>query len=247
MATIDQPAAWILRLFEMEAREGRGADCVRFPEGSCPAGIPLDAGERVYGVYKNKYYFTPAALIISDGGMAQRIAWADVRRCSSRHGEGDAFSELTLADGQTVRVRIGDMAKGHSGRISQLYHQMIERHGGRAAMGRPLMPAGAFFEKAKDDYSIAPNLEPHPPLKSFRAAVQELEQSGDARVFVELVPEIEELAAQALVIVSQRPREYFEGLAELFQADGVLAADERVTRLVSPVPTGFKVWHLVWD
>jgi hypothetical protein len=109
------------------------------------------------------------------------------------------------------------------------------------------MPASEFFEKAEDDYSIAPNLEPHPPLESFRVAVQELEQSGDARVFVELVPENEELAAQALVIVSQRPREHFEALAELLQADGVLAADERIIRLASPVPSDFKVWHLVWD
>lgn len=247
MATIDQPTAWILRLFEMETREGRGADCARFPEGSCPAGIPLNSGERVYGVYKNKYYFTAAALIISEGGKTQRIAWANVRSCSSRHGEGDAESELTLADGQTVRVQIAEMAKGHSGRISQLFHQMIERHGGRAATGRPLMSASEFFEKAEDDYSIAPNLKPHPPLESFRVAVEELEQSGDARVFVELVPENEELVAQALVIVSQRPREYFESLAVLFQADGVLAADERITRLASPVPNGFEVWHLVWD
>src|SRR5689334_9527978 len=95
MATIDQPAEWILRLFEMETREGRGVDCVRFPEGSCPSGIPLDAGERVYGVYKNKYYFTPQAFIILDSGKAQRIVWADVRSCSSRHGEGNTVSEVT--------------------------------------------------------------------------------------------------------------------------------------------------------
>jgi hypothetical protein len=136
------------------------------------------------------------------------------------------------------------MAKGHSGRISQLYHQMIER---RAAMGRPLMPASEFFEKALDDYSIAPNLDPHPPLESFREAVGEIERSGDAQVFVELVPEAEELVAHALVIISQRTRESFVAMAESLRADGVCAAEERVARLAGPVPSGYNVWHLVWD
>jgi hypothetical protein len=42
----------ILLLFKREEHEGRGADCQRFPAGSRPEGIPLDPGERVYGIYK---------------------------------------------------------------------------------------------------------------------------------------------------------------------------------------------------
>ena len=139
------------------------------------------------------------------------------------------------------------MAKGHSGRISQLYHQMIERHGHRVPMGRPLMAAKEFFDKALDDYCFAPNLDPHPPLESFRTAVDDIVRCGDTRVLMELVPEEEELVAQALVIVSRRTKESFAEMAKMLGADGVLAADERVTRLADPIPSGFNVWHLIWD
>lgn len=248
MALIDDPKAWILRLFEMEEREGRGSDCARFPEGASPAGLPLAEGERVLGIYRNKYHFTPASLIILDGGKVERIPWADVTSCSSQHGEGKTFSDLALTDGRTVRVRVGDMAKGWSGRISQLYHQMIERYGHRAAMGRPLMLARDFFEKATDDYSIAPNLEPHPSLGAFRAAVDELEQSNDGtRILMHLVEEDEELVARAMVIVSPAPIDRFQRFAESFCADGVSPADEKTVRRVGRVPEGSNVWHVVWD
>src|SRR5262245_52404648 len=131
MALIDNPEAWILWLFEMDEREGRGSNCARFPDGARPVGITLGDAEDVFGIYNNKYYFTPASLIIVDRNKAQRIPWADITSCSSRHGEGKAYSDLGLSDGSTVRVRVGDMAKGWSGRISQLYHQMIERYGHR--------------------------------------------------------------------------------------------------------------------
>jgi len=175
-----------------------------------PDALPLNEGERVFGIYKNKYYFTPMLLIIVDRGRSQRIPWADVRSCSTRHGEGKTFSDLTLVDGRSIRVRVGDMAKGWSGRISQLYHQMIEVYGHHAAMGKPLMPAQEFFAKVTDDYSIAHNLEPHPSLAVFREAVLDLEQShAGTRVLMELVDEDDELVATAIVIVSPSPIEDF--------------------------------------
>lgn len=157
MALIDDPRAWILRLFEMEEREGRGASCVRFPDGIRPDNLPLKGDERVFGIFKGKYHFTAESLIIGDDNEAERIPWAEIRSCSSQHGEGKTTSELTLVNGRKVRVKIGDMATGWSGRISQLYHQMIERHGHRASLGRPLMPLHEFFAMVTDDFSIAPS------------------------------------------------------------------------------------------
>ncbi len=249
MALIDDPKAWILRLFEMEEREGRGSDCARFPEGARPSDIPLEDGENVFGIYKAKYYFTPKSLIIKDSGKMERIPWAEVRACSSRHGEGKAFSDLALADGRTVRVRVGDMATNWSGRISQLYHQMIERHGQRAAMGKPLMPMQEFFEKALGDDSIASNLDPHPSLEAFRAALHELERPSDGtRILMELIEDdVGSPVAEAIVIVTPRPKEGFQSFAETFIADWVIAADDRIIRLVGVVPKGFNVWHIVWD
>lgn len=248
MALIDDPQAWILRLFEMEEREGRGRDCARFPDGARPPDIPLEDGEWVFGIYKDKYYFTPTSLIIRRKNNVERIPWADVRGCSSQHGEGKTFSELTLADGRIVRVRVGDMATGWSGRVSQLFHQMIERHGQRAAVGRPLVPLQKFFANATDDYSIAPNLEPHPSLESFRAALLRLEEPTDGtRVFVDVCEEDESLVADAIVIVTPRPCDHFHTFAQSYGADGVAPADEKTIRRVGRIPDGFKVWHILWD
>jgi len=249
MALIDDPRAWILRLFEMEEREGRGRDCARFPDGTRPPDFPLEDGERVFGVYKEKYYFTPASLIIRDKSNVERIPWADVRGCSSQHGESKTFSDLTLPDGRIIRVRVGDMATGWSGRISQLFHQMIERYGQHAAMGRPLMAVQDFFAKATDDYSIAPNLEPHPSLDSFRTALLPLEQSNDGtRVFMNVCDDADDMpVADSIVIVTPRPRDDFRRFAESFGADGIVAGDEKTIRRVGGIPDGFKVWHILWD
>jgi hypothetical protein len=249
MALIDNPEAWILRLFEMEEREGRGRDCARFPHGESPSDLPLAEGERVYGIYKQKYYFTPIALIIRDKGNIDRIPWSEVCACSTRHGEGKTFSDVTLTDGRVIRVRVGDMATGWCGRISQLFHQMIQRHGQRPAMGMPMLTLQEFFAKASDDYSIAPNLEPHPPLKSFLAALLQLEQLDDGtRVFMDICDEEDESpVADAVVIVTPRSSESFNRFAESFGADGIVPADETVIRRVGRVPAEFNVWHILWD
>ena len=145
-------------------------------------------------------------------------------------------------------VRVGDMTKSGSGRISQLFHQMIERHGQNAAVGRPLMPAQEFFASVTDDYSIAPNLEPHPSLSAFHNALRGLEQSCDGtRVFMGLADEDGSLVATAIVIVSASPKEHFQHVADTFCADGVSTADERTIRRIGPVPKGFNVWHVAWD
>jgi hypothetical protein len=249
MALIDDPKVWILRLFEMEEREGRGSNCARFPDGTCPPDIPLEGIERVFGIYKGKYYFTPSSLIIKDRGKTERIPWAEVRACSSRHGEGKVFSDVTLVGGNVVRVRVGDMATGWCGRISQLYHQMIEKLGQRVALGRPPMPMREFFEKACDDYRIAPNLEPHPSLEVFRATLLQLEHSSDGtNILMDLVEDDDEsLVADAIVVVTPLPKEDIQSFAETFGADGVVAADDRTNRRVGAVPEGFNVWRILWD
>ena len=248
MALIDDPKAWILQMFEREEREGRGADCALFVQGVRPPDLPLEEGERVFGIYKQKYYFTPVALLIGERAEVLRIPWASVRHCSSRHGEGKTFSEVILTDGRQIRVRVGDMATGWSGRISQLYHQMIERYGAQASLGKPLVPAKEFFEKVTDPYSIAPNLEPHPTLESFQSAVNALEQTNDGtRVFMDLVEEEDEFVSDALVIVTPRPAEDFEHFVREFEADGILEADENTMRGIEGIRPGMNVWRVAWD
>lgn len=129
MALIDDRAESIMLMFQLETGEGRGAGCVCFPEGIVPADSPLNADERVFGIYKGTYYFTPQAILIKEGEKFRRIEWRSVQSCSTRHGDGAKIATLALTDGRTERVRVGDLAKGWSGRISQLFHLMIERYG----------------------------------------------------------------------------------------------------------------------
>lgn len=246
MPVIDDPSAWILRLFEMEEREGRGADCDRFPNGARPEMLPLTPDELVYGTYKGKYHFTPLSLMISDGSKVERIDWTAVSSCSSKHGEGKTFSTVTLTDGRTVRVRVGELATGWSGRISQLFHQMIERYADQAFLDRPLLPAADFFARAKDDYCIAPNLEPHPSLAEFRDALRLIEEETGAACYFDLLDD-EELASDAIVVVAPEEHDDFRRFANRFGADGIIKADSNTTKKLGAAARNKRVLRIVWD
>jgi hypothetical protein len=107
MSLIDDPKAWILRLFEMEEREGRGAFCQRFPSGTKPDGVLLNPEEYVFGVNKGKYLFTPQSFITKTRSGFQHVRWDSIANCSTSHGEGKKKAELTLTDGSTITVRVG--------------------------------------------------------------------------------------------------------------------------------------------
>jgi len=171
VAGIDNPARWIVQLFDAEVREGRGTECERFAEGVAPPNLPLESGERVYGIYKAKYFFTPRALLICQDSGIQRIEWRSICRCSSRHGEGNKTSVLTLLDGSEVKVTVGEMANGWSGRISQLYHQMIERWGSVdhscAFAGPPHLARFTHFISSNDQERLAIATDAHNWLRTL--------------------------------------------------------------------------------
>ena len=250
MALIDNPKVWIVRLFEMEERDGRGTDCQRFPGGVTPPQLPLGQDERVYGIYKGRYYFTPQSFIMALDPGYERIPWADIRNCSSRHGEGKKTAELTLTDGRIVKVRVGDFATGWSGRISQLFHQMIEKWGAKATLGPEPMSIEAFFAVATDDYCLAPNLQPHPPLNDFRDALETLRgQKGVADVLLR-VQEVENgVPTSDAVIVRVNPaapESVLEDFARRWGADGVVEASLEIIRAL-PVADGVYAKMIVWD
>ena len=247
MALIDDPQAWILRLFEMEICEGRGSNCARYVEGIQPPDLPLEKDERVFGIYKDMYYFTPLAIIVRQRTNSTRIPWAEIASCSTCLGEASNVSKVTLVGGRTFSL-LG-LATGWSGRISQLFHQMIERHGHRAAIGRPLMSFEEFFRIADDSYCIAPNLEPHPDLEEFKRELRLLaNQDNETKVFFKLVDDSDEVpVTDEIVILTPRRRQEFCAFAEQYGADGVIPADEQTVRLLGAVPAGCNVWTIVWD
>ena len=111
MAAIDNPAEWIVLLFNKHARESDHWDCEIFPEGAVIPKLPMADSELVYGVYKDKYYFSPAAIYVMDDKGCRRIHWRSIIKCSSFHGCGKANSRLKLIDGtnrERSTVRSGD-------------------------------------------------------------------------------------------------------------------------------------------
>lgn len=249
MALIDNPREWILRMFEMEERSGRGADCQIFPHGIAPADLPLETGERVYGIYKAKYFFTPQSFLVADPSGIRRVRWDEVTSCSSKHGEGKKTSKLTLTDGSTVTVKVGDFATGWSGRISQLFHQMIDKWGARATFGPSPLSIEDFFAAARDEYCLAPNLMPHPSLEVMQRALVALRDSEGVTDVLLKVVEVEEdgtPVSDAVIVRYSDESPAIQAFAERFGADGVIDASEQIDRNL-PVAEGLTTSVIVWD
>ncbi|MCB9849788.1 MAG: hypothetical protein H6817_03705 [Phycisphaerales bacterium] len=237
----------ILQLFARELRERPDSDCARFADGCRPEVVPLVDGELVYGIYKGTYFFTPVSLIVRRADGFERIRWGDVVHCSSVHGEGQAVSELRLADGRVVSVTVGEMATGWVGRISQLYHRMIELYGRSASQGSGSVAWDAFLADADDAYCIAPNVMPHPPLDFYRGLFSTWTADGRTRILLQIADEDTEPAATAAIVVTDRPRDDVEGLAAILQTDGAIEADDATIAQAGGIPTGLRAWLLIWD
>ena len=247
MALVDDPKAFILRMFDMESREGRGDYCRVFENGFRPDELPLDKDELVYGIYKDKYHFSPQSLCIKEVNSVRRIVWQEISSCSTRHGDGNKNSVLTLVDGRTIDVRVGELAIGWAGRTSQLFHKMIERWGSRPFAGLPLLSISDYFGKATDTYSFAPNLEPHPSLGEIKMTLAALSERADVeQVMISVVEyEREEPIATGVVIVSNAPATEFSLVRDALSASEIFLASENTRRKLN-VGSDAQVWEMVW-
>jgi hypothetical protein len=246
MALADNPREHILHMFRMEAHEGRGHHCRTFQEGERPPGIPLDPGEQVFGIYKGKYYFTDRALIVAENGSILRVPWNAVKRCNTFHGCGETRSRLYLRNGKKVVIQLSDLATGHAGRISQLYHAMIERWGG--ATGGPLLDPHDFFAVTTGGNSLAPNLYPHPGDRALAERLEEIASRSDVDALKIAADEEEgEVSAQGIVIVSSSAIDAFEDVQRTLAADFLSEADENARKKLGPLATGKNVYEISWD
>lgn len=263
MSAIDNPQKWILKMFSMEG----GAEAQRFEQGirsldeveglglfsrlvgkRSPA-LPLEPDERVYGIYKNTYFFTPRSFIQRRDEGFERVRWNEIARCSSSHPLEVTNAVLTLIDGRTVNVRVGDMGKGWVGRISQLFHQMIERHGAKAAVGLAPMRMKDFFEQAQDDYAFLPNLEPHPTLAETRLALESLLHiPGVKEVRLVIVEHGSEgPIADGVVVRGDVAPDHLGDFIAMFKSDGVVEADPGLRRHFGDLGDQEGLLHLRWD
>ncbi|MBP6312243.1 MAG: hypothetical protein WAS33_16525 [Candidatus Promineifilaceae bacterium] len=266
MSAIDDPKRWILKLFAMEIRERGDANAQRFEQGirspeeaerspwkrlfrKRTQALQLVPEERVFGVYKKQYYFTPLAFIQRKGDAFERIRWDEIVHCSSTHPLGVTEAILTLSDGRRITVKVGDLGKGWVGRISQLFHQLIEHHGAKAALGEAPMSIKEFFEKAQDDYSFLPNLEPHPSLAEARSALEallHLPGVDDIRLVLDENAEEGPISQGVLVRGTVDPALLSE-FVEQYGADGMIDASDEIRRHFRDMKPGEQLLHIVWD
>ena len=232
----------------MEEREGRGIDCKRFPDGTKIEGVPLAPDEKAFGIYKDKYIFTPQAMFTNTHDGWTRLAWHTVVNCSSKHGQGKNKAKLTLTDGSVVTIRVGDFATGWNGRISQLFHQMIQRWGAHATFGLLPMSVEDFFLRSTDDYDFAPNLEPHPTRLEFRDAFIELREREDIADVLIHVKEMEDGTplSDALLIRTYDEELCLSDFIVKYGADGLFDACEDIVRFF-PDTKGVYTKMMVWD
>jgi hypothetical protein len=235
-------------MFEMEGREGRGKYCQVFPAGSRLDGVSLEPGELVYGIYKDKYLFTPKALILRTTCEMQRLPWAQISACSTEHGSGEKLSILTLSSGARVTIELHELVEGWSGRISQLLHGMIQRWGSRASLGPALLSVEEFFRRAEDPYEFAPNLEPHPTLATIREWLYRLESAvGVKQVLLSPANADEhDFAITGVVVTASGRPALLDEFATALQASDVLEAAENTRQKVTPA-SGEVVWEVLWD
>jgi hypothetical protein len=187
-------------------------------------------------------------LLLRRPGGFDRIAWNSIRACSTQHGDGKKVSDLTLVDGTTVTVRVGDMATGWGGRISQLFHQMIERYGSRASLGSRLYSIPEFFAIAHVDYCIFPNLEPHPPLAIIRTQLETLRDRPEVTDMLLVTDDKDgDPVCTGAIVRTRSPQSEFTAFATSLGASGVLEASENERRQIRDLDEDEKVWHIIWD
>lgn len=249
MALADVPRAFIARMFQMEANEGRGEHCRVFPEGTTAVPIDLQPHERVFAIYKSKYYFTEDAMHVSGAQSNFRVAWKEISACSTKHGDGSKKSTISTVHGESIVIDMTDLAKGWSGRVSQLMHGMIDRWGSPGAAGLPLMTVEEFLCHPDAEAAFAPNLEERLPRVELSKELQLLRSlPGVERVFLSRAgTEDEELAIQGVVIISTSEPEAFAEFASRLGADGVVQASEDARRKIGSLATKQKVYEVLWD
>jgi hypothetical protein len=248
MALADDPRAHIIHMFKMEMRAAEDHKCEIFPEGCILDDIPLISGEKVFGVYKRAFYFTPDALIWIQKGNYCRLDWRQVVSCSTEHGSGDSRSVVQLADGTKLTVPIGELSKGWSGRVGQLYHAMITRWRRRVRDDHYIYDIDRFFKVANRYDAIAPNWYPsHPGLaqmQSWLEGLRDLPSSPEVFLIVTdydgNIPCVQEIAL--LSRAAPIPDEVSH-LAFSYYGP----SHKRTLELFGAIPDGYILTSGVWD
>ncbi|WP_442482930.1 hypothetical protein [Aeoliella sp. SH292] len=248
MALIDDPVAWILLMFSKEEREGRGAFCQRFPDGDLVQSLPLVEGERIFGIYKESYFFSPVALYIVKTGNCERLPWAAICDCTTRHGDGQKKSVVTLLDGTTHEISVSDLATGWSGCISQLFHQMVERYGARPAMGpESLMNIEQFFRGLRMGSKAIPNLPEARNTAAIEETLLSLRNQPNTTDVQLILASDDPDAAVGVAVRTSLNASHFEELVEPLGTSGLVDSTAELGPRFNDFQKNERVYQLMWD
>jgi hypothetical protein len=132
----------------------------------------------------------------------------------------------------------------------------IDELGGQEAY--PVVPLALFFEGNEDPGSIAPNLDPHPGVRTFERVLGEIRERPDVADVVLQIDEVMEgewpYAQAAYVITTSSAEDVHQWAAEL-QPDELVADEDEIPpwlgRPTPPgapdVPAGHRIVTLFWD
>lgn len=246
MALADDPQKHILHMFKM-ALHDRAEGCETFADGAVFEGLPLEPGEKVYGVYRSSFYFTPRGFIWLRDGMPNRFDWRHVKSCSKPH-EARNGCRITLIDGSKLAIPAQEFMIGHGYRVGQLFYAMIERWRAPVRDKHYVLTIEQFFKLAKTDDAISPNWYPdHPGLGRMRDWLQQLRTLPDVQDVLLLVTDYDggQPCVQEIIVVSAaEPNDpAIDQLA--FSWFGETAA--KTAKLVGSLPSGTRAFSGIWD
>jgi len=249
MALVDNPKEYILQLFKVEKKRYAPDQCQIFLEGYTNEELPLDPEERVYGIYSEKYFFSPSSLIVKEETSFAKIYWSSITQCSSHyiHKDRKEVSILHLVNGEAYKIRREELGMS-SGKIGQLYYGMIERWGFKAALGHRPLSIEQFFKKAKSDDSLGPNRIKILPLNEMRALLNHLSKL-DIIDFVKLgileYSEKEPISDRVLIGTNLSLVELKKHLSSL-NFSFVNVADENTHKLLE-TNSSKNIYECIWD
>jgi hypothetical protein len=132
----------------------------------------------------------------------------------------------------------------------------IDELGGQDAS--PVVPLSIFFEGNDDPGSIAPNLEPHPGVRTFERVLGEIRaraEVSDVAIQIDEVMGGEWPYAQAAYVITTASAEDVHRWAAELQPDEYLAEEDEIAPWLGgptppgapEVPAGHRVITLFWD
>lgn len=80
-----------------------------YPEGKVISGIELEGDEKVFGVYRKKYYLTPKRVVIREGKTLTSVLYDEIHRIQTVWGGYDnPHHVIVLENGTKIEVRERD-------------------------------------------------------------------------------------------------------------------------------------------